>query len=344
MSERTARPAGRGYSQRLGVLAPDQFQAALARFELGDFVEAAPVSGGLFGQNVFVTSTQGHYVLRGVPHYPWQFPKERFAAALLHEYTQVPVAYPYLLDASTDIFGWNYLLMPRLQGVRPADNQLTGAEQLGIARAMGQNLAQMQTLTWPFAGEYDLASNTIQPFGERYPQWFVADVRRWLALARGHGAATTADDVIWTERVIRDAQSALAVGFQPCFVMNDYNPGNVPVDRVQGEWRVTGLFDLMEYYFGDGEADMMRLMASYLDWGQHRDMRLAHAFGTAYLEARPARPGFAERYALFMLRDRLITWEYGTRPGHDWFPEGWSFRDYAERYMLSYRLFEPDIR
>jgi len=343
ISEHTARSAGREYSQRLGVLAPDQFQAALAWFELGDFVEATPISGGLFGQNVFVTNTQGHYVLRGRLHYPWQFPKERFGATLLHERTQVPVAYPYLLDASTDIFGWNYLLMPRLQGVCPADKQLTDAEQVGIARAMGRNLAQLHALTWPFAGEYDLTSDTIQPFGEGYPQWLIADVRRWLALARGHGTATTAADVIWAERVMRDAQSALAVGFQPCFLMNDYNPGNVLVDRVQGEWRVTGLFDLMEYYFGDGKADMIRLMASYLDGSQHPNMQLAHAFGTAYLESRPARPGFAERYALFMLRDRLITWEYGTRPRHDWFPEGRSFRDYTERYIVSSRLFEPAV-
>ena len=56
MNEHTARPAPRVYAQRLGVLAPDQFQAALARFDLGDFVEAAPVSGGLFGQNVFLFS------------------------------------------------------------------------------------------------------------------------------------------------------------------------------------------------------------------------------------------------------------------------------------------------
>jgi len=185
MSEHTARPAPPAYSQRLGVLAPDQFQAALARFELGDFVEATPVSGGLFGQNVFVTSTQGQYVLRGMPHYPWQFPKERFGAALLHERTQVPVAYPYLLDTSTDIFGWNYLLMPRMPGVAPADDQLTDADQVGIARALGRNLAQMHGLTWPFAGEYDLTSNTIQPFGEGYRQWLSADVRRWLAFVFG---------------------------------------------------------------------------------------------------------------------------------------------------------------
>ena len=88
MGEVNAGSPGRVYSERLGVLAPHQFQAALARFELGDFVEAAPVSKGLFGQNVFVTSTQGEYVLRGLPHYSWQFPKERFGAALLHERTQ----------------------------------------------------------------------------------------------------------------------------------------------------------------------------------------------------------------------------------------------------------------
>jgi hygromycin-B 7''-O-kinase len=325
------------------VITPHQFQAALERFGLGDFVEAAPVSHGLFGQNVFITSTKGQYVLRGMSHYPWQFPKERFGAALLHEHTQVPVAYPYLLDESNDIFGWSYLLMPRLPGISPADNRLIDIERQEIARELGRNLAQMHTLTWPYAGKYDLASNTIQPFGEGYSQWLVADVQGWLEMARGHGAATTDSDVSWIEHVISNAQSALAVGFQPCFVMNDYNPGNVLVDRVRGTWRVTGLFDLMEYYMGDGEADLMRLIAIYLDWSQHQDTRLAQAFGLAYLEARPARPGFAERFALFMLRDRLIAWEYGTRPGNNWFPEAQSFRSYAERYTKSYRLFPMDL-
>src|SRR5215211_5892242 len=97
--------------------------------------------------------------------------------------------------------------------------------------------------------------------------------------------------------------------FQPCFVMNDYNPGNVLVDRLHGTWQVTGLFDLMEYYFGDGEADLMRLIAIYLEGGQHHHVQLAHSFVQAYLTQRPARSGFAERYALYMLRDGLIAWE-----------------------------------
>jgi aminoglycoside phosphotransferase (APT) family kinase protein len=323
------------YSQRLGVLVPRQFQAALARFSLGDFVGAVPVAHGLFGQNVFVTSTQGEYVLRGNPHYPWQFPKEQFGAALLHARTQVPVAHPYLFDQTSDIFGWPYLIMPRLNGFNPLARELTAFDQLNIARALGQNLAELHASTWPFAGDFDLATNTIQPFSQGFAQWIVADIRRWLDKACSNGTATTADDVVWTERVISAAEAALAVEFQPCFVMNDYNPGNVLVTRVHGTWQVTGLFDLMEYYFGDGEADLMRLIATYLDGDQHGE-RLAQAFVTAYLDRRPARWGFAERYTLYMVRDRLIVWEYGTRPDHHWFPEGQSFRDYAERYTASY--------
>ena len=57
------------YLQRLGKISPKQFQAALARFGLGDFIQAERVAHGWFGQNVFVTSSQGEFVLRGVPHY-----------------------------------------------------------------------------------------------------------------------------------------------------------------------------------------------------------------------------------------------------------------------------------
>lgn len=341
MSEPSAQSPAQVYSQRLGALTPRQFQAALTRFGLGAFVEAAPVSQGLFGQNVFVHSSQGRYVLRGVPHYPWQFPKERFGAALLHEHTSVPVAHPYLLDTSTDIFGWPYMLMPRLPGTSPADPRLTDAEQLDIAQALGHNLAQVHQLTWPHAGTYDLATDTIQPFGEGFARWIVADIRQWLAAAQAHGEATTAGDGTWIEEIIGDAQAALAHGFQPCFVMNDYNPGNVLVTDDSGRWQVSGLFDLMEYYFGDGEADLMRLIAIYLGQAQQRGEGLARAFASSYLKQRPARAGFAERYALYMLRDRLIVWEYGTRHGTNWFAPGQSFRDYVEPFTQSWRRVVP---
>lgn len=57
----------RWYSQRLGMLSTQQLQTALDRFQLGRLIHAEPVPLGNFGQNVFLTSTQGAFVLRGNP-------------------------------------------------------------------------------------------------------------------------------------------------------------------------------------------------------------------------------------------------------------------------------------
>src|SRR5829696_4304705 len=148
--------AAREYSRRLGSIDDAQFRSALERLGLGEFVRAEPVAGGLFGQNVFVASTTGEYVLRGAPHYDWQFPTERFFARVLHERTCAPVPWPYLLDPAEDIFGWSYALMPRMPGLNLSDPAVTAtlspAERLAIARAVGENLVLMHQLTWPAAG------------------------------------------------------------------------------------------------------------------------------------------------------------------------------------------------
>src|SRR5215216_2588046 len=103
VDQEVANMGTRMYSERLGVLDDRQFQAALARLGLGNFVRADPLSGGLFGQNVSVTSTTGAWVLRGMPHYDWQLPAERFSCELLHTRTRTPVPWPYLLDPRDDI-------------------------------------------------------------------------------------------------------------------------------------------------------------------------------------------------------------------------------------------------
>jgi len=78
-------------SKRLGPISHDQLSRALTRFELGDLVTVEPVPFGLFGQNLFVTSSVGEFVFRGAPHGQTQFPTERFFTRLLHERTSVPV-------------------------------------------------------------------------------------------------------------------------------------------------------------------------------------------------------------------------------------------------------------
>jgi len=58
-------------SKRLGQLSRDQLQAALDKHNLGEFINVQPITAGLFGQNAFLTSKSGEWVLRGAPHWPW---------------------------------------------------------------------------------------------------------------------------------------------------------------------------------------------------------------------------------------------------------------------------------
>ena len=304
----------RRYSERLGVLDDRQFQAALVRLSLGDFVRADPVSGGLFGQNVFLTSTTGAWVLRGVPHYDWQFPAERLSCELLHTRTRTPVPWPYLVDQRDDIFGWSYAIMPRMPGLQLSDpgvaGGLTRKDRLGMAQAMAENLALMQELTWPFVGGFDLASGTIAPCPVSWVEWVVTDVHRWLDLARKHSDRTTDADIHWVDELLHTARPALAEPFQPRFVMHDYKELNATFERAGDGWRVSGIFDLMEAFFGDGEIDLSRQTVQYM----HEDPELAQAFVRRYLELRPVRPGFGERFLVYLLWDRLVIWEYFQHP------------------------------
>ncbi|GAC1355368.1 MAG: hypothetical protein NVS4B11_23900 [Ktedonobacteraceae bacterium] len=135
------------YSQRLGIISDAQFQVALDRFHLGHFIHAEAIPFGNFGQNAFVSSTTGEYVFRGQPHFWWQFPTEQFFTRQLHERTSIPVPWPYLIDPTSDIFGWSFVLMPRMPGLQLADpqikKQLGSTDKQGIAQALGENLAQM---------------------------------------------------------------------------------------------------------------------------------------------------------------------------------------------------------
>lgn len=346
------------YSQRLGVITDEQFQAALDRFNLGRFIRAEAISSGMWGQNVFVSSTEGEYVLRGQPHFAWQFPTEQFYTRFLHERTSVLVPWPCLLDVTTDIFGWSFVLMPRMPGLQIADSQvrrqLKPAERLGIARALGENLARMQKATWPCCGRYNAATGTVEPFdlaGElawpfpvesdaqlasippttiSYSEKVRACLRHFLTNAQKHNPTeTTQEDIAWVEEYITAAENELNDEFEPCMVMEDYKEGNLVVTQQDERWQVSGLFDLMEAYFGDGEADLSRPIAEYLN----EDPELSRAFFSGYRSKKALRPGFAKRFPVYMLLDRALLWNFFLRNNMRWWDEHWTFRDWASRYV-----------
>jgi hygromycin-B 7''-O-kinase len=338
-------------SQRLGPISHEQLSRALARFGFGDLLAVEPVPFGLFGQNLFVTSSTGEYVFRGAPHGPAQFPTERFFTRLLHERSTVPVPWPFQIDASCEFFPWNYAFMPRMPGLQVTDKavrrQLTRSDLLAIARAMARNLVAMQQITMPDCARYDPDRDLLRPvpiddhanwpfnngYGEvREPpahrELIVARVRRYLASARAANSQTTPGDVEWVEALIARAAPALAEPLTPCFTMEDYKEGNAVLRRDADDWEVSGLFDFMGCYIGDGETDLSRVTAEYFD----EDPGLAREFLTSYMRLKRPRPGFEHRFPLYMLLDRLIIWDYFQRNQPQSVKQLGTLRDWSERY------------
>jgi hygromycin-B 7''-O-kinase len=51
-----------------------------------------------------------------------------------------------------------------------------------------------------------------------------------------------------------------------------------------------------------------------------------------YLHQKPPRPGFAERFAVYMLLDHLIIWDFAQREHMDWWDQRLSLQEWAEPY------------
>lgn len=327
------------YSKRLGSITAEQFQAALDHFALGRFIAADPIPFGLFGQNVFLTSTAGEFVLRGAPHSDWQLPKERFFAELIHERTTVPAPWPYALSSDESTFGWRYgyAVLPRMPGLQLADDEvlkaLSAADRRRIAHLLGRNLRELQRATWEHAGGYDPATGTIRAFDGGFPAWLIGEFRSRLRECISYGTGATEADRDWAERLIGDAGYALECPGRPVLVLHDYKEGNLTVHQVAGAWRVGGVFDLVEALFGDGELDLVRQLALYLD----EDVHLAAAFLAGYRQCAPLRAGAAERLALFMAYDRTVIWEYWHRPEHlrQWGYDARTPREWIRPYLAA---------
>jgi aminoglycoside phosphotransferase (APT) family kinase protein len=315
------------YSSRLGHVEDTRLQRALDRFDLGRLVAARPVPFGLFGQNIFVTSTVGEFVLRGAAHHDGQFAQERFVAELLHERTDVPVPWPYLVDDDASVFGWShgYAVMPRMPGLQLSDpavlGTIPGADRVRIAGLLGATLRRIHRATWPYAGRYDHTIGTVRPFDGGFVQWIVGELRRLVAVSVAYGTGATGTDVQWTEDLIAAGTGALRVPTVPVLVLHDYREANLTVQEGPDGWRVAGVFDLMEAILGDGELDLARQFAEYLTEDPHR----ARAFLAGYTRDEPLRDAADLRLALFVAYDRMVIWEYFHRPEN---VAGWR---YAER-------------
>lgn len=330
-------------SQRLGVLGWEQLQAALDRFALGRLAEVEVAPGGLFGQNLFLTTGAGgvgeQWVFRGAPHWPWQFSKERFFAERIHRTTRAPVPWPYYVERDEALFGWSYAIMRRLPGISPAVVRDGGdrAAWRRVVVAMAEGLAELHRHTAPAPGEYDPDGRPdggvlAEPSFER---WVVRSLEAKRDAGLSAGGVFEAEDVAYIDALIADHRAALSVPFAPSFVHYDFKEGNLHVEKTANSWRLSGVFDLMTGAYGDGEEDLSRMTAGLAGAGEEP----ARAFLDAYAKQHPLRSGAAERFRLYMLMDRLSIWLY-ARANDVWFPPEARFRRFARGGIDLSRLLE----
>jgi hygromycin-B 7''-O-kinase len=331
------------YSERLGAIRDEQFAAAFERLGLGRFLRAEPTTSGLFGQNVFVTTSAGDFVLRGAPHWVkgideteyhrddrLQFTSEAWFARQLHEHTNVPVPWPFLHVQSDDIFGWPFLVMPRMPGQcfeeRGIVKALESADRQGVALALATNLAEMQKLTSPFAGSFSPKTIALEPFPIGYIDRCVREI---AAMTKAAADRIDDNDRAWIE-AMTDRATAAGEPDRYTYLHIDYKLNNLTVSKESGGWRVSGLFDLHEARFGDGAHDLSRQTCSYLDTDPDR----AKEFLTAYRERVPEDLSRRERLPLYIINDRLKFWVFFTRGEHRLaFFDDKTFRGWAERYV-----------
>lgn len=335
----------REYSKRLGAISDAQFEAVASRWNLGRFLSADPVTSGLFGQNVFVTTSDGEFVLRGAPHWVkrpgdteyrredrWQFTKEKFFAQRLHERTRTPAPWPMLHDETHDIFGWPYLIMPRMPGQcfdeRSIRRSLEAGDRHGVAVALGEMLAEMQTLAWPFAGDFGLASIQLEPDPDGVLGQALTETRDMTRSARDAGTLSS-DEVTWIDTLARRARDA-ANDRPNSYVHCDYKLNNLTVLKTNDVWQVGGLFDFHEARFADGALDIVRQACGYVD----TEPQLTGVFVGAYLRLVTPDERLDELMPFYIANDRMKFWEFFTRPeARATWTLGTTFREWAQRYM-----------
>lgn len=322
------------YSKRLGNISKIQFQKALDRFNLGKFIKAEKIPFGNFGQNVFVSSDKGEFVLRGAPHFPHQFESEKFIIDLLHKKTKTPVPFPYNCDETPDIFGWKYVIMPKMPGIQLIDpevqKRLSQVERVKIATAAALNLVEMHRLTWDCSGEYDPKTKTIKPFQNSFYSVVFDRTKTFVNKCISYNAKTTQKDKDWVLSLLEKAKKWIDSPFTPAVIMQDYRPGNMVARKVGDRWEISGVFDLQEWYFGDSEVDLCRTAAVYIEKGNHECLK---EFINKYINNKQIRLGFRERLSAYMLLDRMIVWDWAQRNKNIWWDKRLNLRGWAEPFV-----------
>ncbi|WP_284139363.1 aminoglycoside phosphotransferase family protein [Virgibacillus sp. LDC-1] len=299
-------------SNKLENINDQQIKQMVDKQGLGQFISAQRTAQGAMGQTMYVCTTKGDYVLKGNPLYEGQLKEEKYFIEQLHKHTDIPVPVPYILDESEDIFGWNYAIMPRLSGYHLTDKQLYEKlpyeEKIKIAERIAHTLTAFHQWRVRDCGELNPLTCSITPFQEGYQAWLYKRIYFWLQDATKYSLILP-KDIAWVQHILDTSQSAFAAFSSPCFVMGDFKPGNFLVDHTETEgWKVSGVFDFTNAYFGDPLSDLIKLVTLYID--KEEESIALHLMKT-YINGcmhSYEKTEIKQRLMVHMLHQRILDW------------------------------------
>jgi hygromycin-B 7''-O-kinase len=322
-------------SNKLGEVTNEQLQLMLNRFNLGKLISSEKTSKGVGKQTIFVLSSSGEYVLKGNPLFEGQFIEEKFYVDNLLRRTELPVPFPYLIDESGDLFGWSYYIMPRLPGRHinePGfEAGLSVVDKKQIAELLAICLKELHSWKVDKYGEFDPKNRNVRPFEGSYKTWLYDRIRYWLEDAKKYSVITPRD-IEWVEELLAASEGVFDDLRSPNFVMGDFKADNILVQDKTNGWSLSGIFDFTTGYFGDGIADLPRMIAMYLDDGEEE---VAKQFITVYFKCSEAKEAFVERFRVHMLHQRVLDWGCANAINNVTWDKDLSFSQWAERYTES---------
>ncbi|WP_413382086.1 phosphotransferase family protein [Alkalihalobacillus sp. 1P02AB] len=320
-------------SNKLGELNEAIIEQMLYRFHLGKLVSAKRTSNGAMGQTMFIQSTKGEFVLKGNPLFPGQFEEERFYIENLAKKTMLALPTPYIIDFEEDLTGWSYVLMPRKKGTHLNDNQkhLSEAEESQIVREIAKVLAEMHQWKTPIFGEYKPLAGEVHPFESSYFQWLKERILYWLGDAKKYSTITELDEQFALD-LIEQAKPVFDSLKVAEFVMGDFKVGNFVMDKISGQWKVSGIFDFTNAYFADGSNDLVKMFLYYIEKGKQS---LVHELFNSYVQLiQKDTEQMKKRLTVHMLHQRVLDWGCFKAIGAVTWDDSLSFSEWVQPYVM----------
>ncbi|WMT39660.1 hypothetical protein RE628_19960 [Paenibacillus sp. D2_2] len=109
--------------------------------------------------------------------------------------------------------------------------------------------------------------------------------------------------------------------------MGDFKADNILVQKSTENWELSGIFDFTNGYFGDGIADLPKIVTMYQADGEDR---LARHFISEYFNRIENKEAFKERFKVHMLHQRILDWGCAKAIGHVTWDDHLSFSEWAE--------------